>query len=554
MLDQIHLSIRKGESVLLLGPSGSGKSTLGYVLGGLIPRSIEAVVTGNVRVEGRVGMLFQDPEAQFCMLTAEDEIAFGLENIRIPRREMETRIDAALERFGLMSWKRRNSAEMSGGMKQKLAMACLLAMEPDIYIFDEPTANLDPASTRDVLRAIRELKQTESKTLLIIEHKVEGVIDWVDRAVLLGPDGRLLDEGMPGEVFRRRQAEIRAYGIWQPTLWKWSSRLNPTAPFPTTTKQFVDAVDSGQVPQLVELLDRETGALTAASPAAASLQDLDPIGKVPLFRAENASFSYGKGHKVWGPISFDINAGEWVAIVGPNGCGKSTLLSALMGLRNLSEGTIRLKERPLDSYSGREISQLLGFVFQNPEHQFITDTVWQEVAFGTGAPTNPEVKERVRETLVDLGLIHAANANPFSLSQGEKRRLSVATTLLSSHEALLLDEPTFGQDAHTAFELEEKLADLHQQGRTLIMVTHDMELVARRAQKVLVLAGGNLLYCGHPADLFRMEESEDSAAAEASGLLRTANLELPLAFKVRALLERKGGLLHAGLAAGEPVR
>lgn len=538
VLDGINLSIGQGESVLLLGPSGSGKSTLGYLLGGLIPRSIEAAVTGQVSVNGRVGMLFQDPEAQFCMLTAEDEIAFGLENLRVPRGEMPARIDSALSRFGLLDWKAQNTVRMSGGMKQKLGMACLLAMEPDLYIFDEPTANLDPVATRDVLQAIGKLQQEEGKTVVVIEHKVEGVLDWIDRVVLLGRDGKLLDDGAPTEVFRRRQAEIQEFGIWQPALWKWAVQLSAgtdgsatgkadrdhaaALDLPVTADQLVEQVSRERTPDLLSIIERETGAAECT------------MSSHPLFKVENASFCYGQEKQIWGPVSFDIQAGEWVAIVGPNGAGKSTLLSALMGLRSLAAGQIEFDGQPLASFSGKELAKNLGFVFQNPEHQFVTDTVWQEVAF---AAEGGDVTEQVRSILEDLGLLHIAQANPFSLSQGEKRRLSVAATLLTPHLALLLDEPTFGQDAYTARELEDKLAARHRDGCTIVMVTHDMELVARRAQKVIVLTEGEVAYAGRPYELFQNKQ-----------LLNRANLEQPVAFAVADALRRKAGDRHAAFA------
>lgn len=527
ILDQIDFDIQKGESVLLLGPSGSGKSTLGYALSGVIPRSIEATVTGEIDVQGRIGVLFQDPEAQFCMVTAEDEVAFGLENLRQPREKMGAKIDQVLRRFQLQDWKTRNTAEMSGGMKQKLAMACILAMEPDVYILDEPTANLDPAATTDLMQELHALWQIEQKTLLVIEHKVENVIDWINRVVLLDRDGQVLDDGAPNEVFYRRQAEIREYGIWQPTLWKWTNQLEvarPSGIYPATINELLDTLPDAKLPEFKTLVDKETGNHTQAGTT-------EPMENI--FQVQDAVFGYDADSTVWGPISFSVESGEWVAIVGPNGSGKSTLLASLMGLRTLQEGHIFLHGKDLKTYSGQELSQQLGFVFQNPEHQFVTDTVWQEAAFGAvdgkNADSNESIKQRVRAILDDLGLLYAANASPFSLSQGEKRRLSVATTLLTPHEALLLDEPTFGQDAQTASELEEKWAELHDEGRTIIMVTHDMELVARRASKVLVLAEGKLIFAGPPGDLFANPS-----------LLQTACLQRPIAYEAQAALFRRG--------------
>jgi energy-coupling factor transporter ATP-binding protein EcfA2 len=516
-LQEMSVSIEEKESVLLLGPSGSGKSTLALVLSGIIPRSVEAWMKGTVYRPERVGVMFQDPDAQFCMLTVEDEIAFSLENRMVPPLEMRGKIEALLQEVRLDVPLNRPISQLSGGLKQRLALACLLALEPDVLFFDEPTAQLDPENTRLVLEDIRRLHG--KKTIVLIEHKLDGAMEAVDRVLLFGPQGRLEGEGRPEEVLRDHAEAIKRYGIWTPRLW------------PVTWPQLLA---SDPHPLAVQLKRQVAKAEQKAQ--AAAEQALIAKEQEPLLAVEDGGLLYRNGLQVWRDVNVKVYPGEWVAVVGANGAGKSTFLKVVGGLQELTEGRVKFKGKELKSYKPKVLYDAIGFVFQNPEHQFIADTVFDEVAFGgklAGWP--PErVQEETEQLLADFRLQELRDKNPFTLSQGQKRRLSVAGMLLKNQELLLLDEPTFGQDAATTEELLMRLLERNRQGTTILMATHDMELVAEYATRVLVFAEGRLFYDGLPHDLFGQPE-----------LLRRASLSEPLAYEYkRRVREREEGVLH----------
>jgi energy-coupling factor transport system permease/ATP-binding protein len=472
VLKNINLSIRHGESVLIIGPSGCGKSTLGMLLSGLIPRSVEGIVTGEtewaeqVLRSGGVGFVFQDPEAQFCMLEIQDEIAFGLENLQISRDKMGNIIEASLAQFGLNVDLNAFTTHLSGGMKQKLALACAFAMNPSFYLLDEPTANLDPASTDLVFQQVEELIRS-NQTVVIIEHKFSGLLPFVERVVLLDSDGRLYRTGPTKEVMRDERKWLIDQGIILP----------PTKRHPRT----------------------------------ATIQSSDKKSESsPLLSLKNGTLRYGKSI-IWERINLEFHTGEWVAILGKNGAGKSSLLSALIGLNQLADGTVSLHGRALSKWSRKEIAKHMAFIFQNPEHQFIYQRVVDEIH--NRVVTDQATDSRAIELLEEFGLTELAEYSPFSLSQGQKRRLSVACMLRDNHHIYMLDEPTFGQDARTQQAILDKLHGLHLRQATLLMTTHDMEIVKSYATRVVVLGHNQILFDGTPDQLWLDEN-----------LLKVANL------------------------------
>jgi energy-coupling factor transporter ATP-binding protein EcfA2 len=502
VLNAIDLSIEKNESVLLLGPSGCGKSTLSQVLSGIIPHSIEALMSGQVWRPDRVGVLFQDPDTQFCMMTVEDEIAFSLENLQVEPSQMKGIIEHSLGQVGLNVPLAHPISSLSGGMKQRLAMATILALEPEALFFDEPTAQLDPQGTIEMVNLMRSFHG--KKTMITIEHKLDGVIEWMDRVVLFTPDGHILDQGAPDIMFRSYQKEIKAYGIWQPRLWplRWEEIEQDTA-HPIHKK----ALD-------IQKKQKED----------ALLRGLDSAAKAPLLKISDAALKYPKSEQpVWKDVNISVSEGEWIAILGANGSGKSSFLRMLIGLHSLQAGSIELNGKPLSAYSATELSEWIGFVFQNPEHQFIADTVFKEVAFGgrLAGWSDSKIQEETARLLKDFRLDEMRDVNPFSLSQGQKRRLSVAGTLLKKQPILLLDEPTFGQDAITSYELMHRLSLQHQQGTSIIMATHDVEIVEQYADRVLIFGEGALIYDGTTKGLF-----------SSPSLLQRARLAEPLSYEL----------------------
>ena len=473
-VQDVTFDLPAGELALLLGPSGGGKSTLALALTGIVPHHIFARVEGKIRVHGldpakaeparmatTVGMLFQDPEAGFATLTVEDELAFGLENLAVPREAMPARIRAALAKVGMEDFLKRRLDTLSGGEAQRIALAALLAMEPPVLILDEPTANLDPQATREFFATLQRLKGEH--TILLIEHKLDACWHLADQVLFLGKGGRLLAAGEPATTLETHLPHILEAGIWVP------SHLDPRA---------------GRRPP------REAFPLRLDAPPAVEVRGL--------------TFAYPHSAPVLRGIDLRIPQGDFVALMGPNGAGKSTLALHMAGLLPPPQaGEVRLFGRPRRTLSPREQAELVGFVFQNPEHQFVTDRVWDELAYSLKVRGWPEarVRQRVEALLRDFHLTAHADRNPFTLSQGQKRRLSVGTMLAAGQRLLVLDEPTFGQDRNTAYALMDRLRALNQQGVTIVMITHDERLAREYARRKVVLAEGRVVYDGGWVDL-----------------------------------------------------
>jgi len=462
----VDLSIAPGERVLLLGPSGAGKSTLLHALAGLTgdDASLTGDEEGTLRVDGRTaraardrtGLVAQDPETQVVMARAGDDVAFGLENRGLAAAEIWPRVDAALTGVGFGYGTGRATTALSGGEKQRLVIAGTLALRPGLLLLDEPTANLDPAGgalIREVLFRLGGI------TMILVEHRVAEVVDLVDRVVVVEPGGGVVADGAPAEVFAARGADLAARGVWVPGR-EPAPSVPPAVPGPAVIRA------------------RGAGVRAPAGPGGAG-DEPDPVRAVDAELADAAV----------------------TALTGPNGAGKSTLLMMLAGLLRPDRGDVvpdgRLAEadaRPLHRWPARRLARHLGTVFQRAEAQFVTPRVRDELRFGplrTGAD-DAEADARADELLARLRLDHLADAHPFTLSGGEKRRLSVATALATAPGVLLLDEPTFGQDARTWSELVTLLAALRDSGHAIAVATHDERLLTTLADRVLPMANGTL--------------------------------------------------------------
>ncbi|PJF47264.1 MAG: ATP-binding cassette domain-containing protein [Chloroflexi bacterium] len=515
-LADLSLTLHPGETTLLLGPSGCGKSTLALTLNGLIPHSQDvATFSGRVMVNGcdtratppsslapQVGIVFQDPEAQCVMWNVADEVAFGPENLCLPPEEIRRRVGEALAAVGMAGWEGASAWQLSGGQKQRVALASLLALRPRVIVFDEPTAHLDPQGVREVFAAIAALKQGGDHTLILIEHRLDELMPMIDRVVVLGARGELIADGAPHAVFNAHFDDLRALGVWLPQVTLLGARLG-LRPLPVTLEQ-------------AEL------ALRAYVGSA-----FHPIGNghQPEFRAANGpaaieahalTYRYG-AREALREVSFAAPEGSLWAVIGSNGAGKSTLARLLAGLLPLREGALVIRGRDARRLSARDWSRAVGLVFQNPEHQFVAATVRDELRLSARAAglDAGRREQRVDELLERFALARYANANPFTLSHGEKRRLSVATLLITDQPILLFDEPTFGQDQQNAQAIQALLASLRAEGRTIGVITHDMALAAH-AQHVLVMHQGRVLAQGAPESIF----------ADAD-VLRRAQLLLP---------------------------
>lgn len=498
--DGVTFAISPGEVVLLLGPSGSGKSTLALALNGLIPHEVPAELSGTITVDGElttdrtvaqlsehVGMVFQDPDSQLVTGTLLDEVCFGPENLLIPVDEVLTRAERALRRVGL--WERRddNPDVLSGGGRQRLAIACALALESPLIVLDEPTANLDPAGIDEVYQALAEVVADGERSILLVEHNLDAAIDLVDRVVVIDREGRIAVEGTVHAVLREGTDALAALGVWIPVATMAALRMRAAGvaldPLPLTPRELAAGLDAAELPAPPPI---EAGTETS-------------VGVVVTVDALTID---RRTTRILTDVSLEVSRGELLAIVGVNGAGKTTLLQAIAGVVAPPRGRIRTAGLDPARADARTLARHVGFVFQNPEHQFIRHTVAEELAHGLELQhLDPlEIAGRVDGMLHRFGLAHLREVHPFLLSGGQKRRLSVGTALIAGAPVLALDEPTFGQDRERAAELLDILTQLNDEGTTVLIVTHDLQLVAEHASSVAVLRDGRLL-AKHPTAL-----------------------------------------------------
>jgi energy-coupling factor transport system ATP-binding protein len=453
----LDLAIEPGERVLLLGASGAGKSTLIAALAGVLGGDDEGEQAGELLVDGvvpehargRVGLVLQDPDSQVILARVGDDVAFGCENLGVPRDQIWSRVSESLDSVGLDLPLSHPTAELSGGQKQRLALAGVLAMRPGLLLLDEPTANLDPDGVREVRDAVaRSLDRTHS-TFIVIEHRVEVWRSLVTRVVILSPDGGILADGAPDDVLAQNGAALAEVGVWIPE-------------FPPAVPKRAKGVSS-----------------------------------TTLLRTDDLSIARVAERVLGAKINLSLSAGALLAVTGPNGAGKSTLGLTLGGLlppiagRVVAEAELAAgaSAHPI-SWKSKQLLTRIGSVFQDPEHQFLASTVRAELAVGPRALglAQAAIDERVDEILARLRLDALAQANPFTLSGGEKRRLSVGTVLATRPRVLILDEPTFGQDSRTWRELVSLLSGLLDEGSAAVAITHDAEFVSALATSELRLA------------------------------------------------------------------
>lgn len=528
-------TVSPGEVVLLLGPSGSGKSTVALTTNGLIPQAIPATVEGSVRVSGddatvspvprlstRVGMVFQDPDAQLVTGTLLDEVAFGPENLRLPVDEVLARAERALRRMGLWERRHENPDRLSGGGRQRLAIACALAIDAPLLVLDEPTANLDPEGIEDVYAALGEIAAAGDRAILLVEHNLDAAIRFTDRVVALDHDGRTIADGPVDAVLRERAAELHETGVWLPVAALAALRLREAGyaldPLPLTPEELragleaaasVDAHPADSGTWNPPAGDDRASRPGPSSAAARSTTTAVSVRGLTLRRGRAT---------VLHDVALEVDAGEFVAIVGANGAGKTSLVQAIAGVVPAPGGRIDVGGLDPSRADARALARRIGFVFQNPEHQFVAHTVFDELAHGLRRQrlSDDEVHDRVDGMLRRFGLAAHAQRHPFLLSGGQKRRLSVGTALIAGAPILALDEPTFGQDRARADELLHLLRDLNADGTTILVVTHDMQLVSEYADRCVVVGGGRVVADGTAAEVLGDEP-----------LLRSAALRMP---------------------------
>jgi len=511
-LKDISFDIVKGEKVLILGPSGSGKSTLAQCLNGIIPNIHKGQAQGQVRIDGQdifkqsiydksqlVSRVLQDPDGQFIGLTVAEDLAFALENDCADQSEMKDKVALWAERLDLTSLLNHRPQDLSGGQKQRVSLAGVLIDESPILLFDEPLANLDPKSGQETIDLIDKIHKEVGATTIIIEHRLEDVLYRPVDRILLVNDGTLLFNGSPDELLS--SALLLENGIREPLYVTVLRQLG----FDTRSTQNLSQLDALDLSDLA-LPDRV-------------LKDKRDSSSDSILKVEGLSVSYGDSPAIIEDLSFSLKKGERLAIVGKNGAGKSTLAKALCGFVP-SQGKLTYKGQDISQDSIAERSERIGFVLQNPNQMISQTMIFDEVALGLRLRgiEEAEVEERVYEVLKTCGLYSFRKWPISALSFGQKKRVTIASILVLKPEIIILDEPTAGQDYKTYTDIMNFLDSLQKQGHTIVMITHDMQLMLEYSDRCLVVVEGEIIADDKPVTILNQKDLLESANLKQTSL------------------------------------
>ena len=516
-LKNLNLTIYKGEKVLIVGPSGSGKSTIGQCLNGIIPNIYKGTSSGQFLIQGKeafdlsiyekshlVSTVLQDTDGQFIGLSVAEDLAFALENDMVELETMKERVQSWAERLDLMKLLDHRPQDLSGGQKQRVSLAGVLIDESPILLFDEPLANLDPKSGQDIIDLIDQIHEEQGTTTIIIEHRLEDVLYRpVDRVILIN-QGQVLFNGRPDDLLRTTL--LAENGIREPL-------------YLTTLRQL--GQDINQLEHLDRLEDIELTGVNRSIPEATFTK----TGEAEeLLKLEQISFAYQENHPILKNISLSIPKGQRLAIVGKNGAGKSTLAKAICGFIT-TEGQYTSRGEDIKQESVKERAERVGYVLQNPNQMISTNMIFDEVALGLRlrGVSEEDIKERVYQVLKTCGLYEFRKWPISALSYGQKKRVTIASILVLGPEILVLDEPTAGQDQRNYTEIMEFLDSLQEKGHTIVMITHDMQLMLDYSDRALVVSDGQILADLSPAELFTHPDILQEANLKETSIFALAN-------------------------------
>ncbi|MFC1802974.1 ABC transporter ATP-binding protein [Thermoproteota archaeon] len=497
-LKKINLTIDQGEFILLTGPSGCGKTTFCRTLNGLIPKFYNGEMTGTVTVAGldtadhstmelaqHVGLIFQNPDNQIFALTVEKDIAFGLENLGKSKPEMWKEIDWAADVTGIQELRQRATHELSGGQKQRLTIASVLAMHPSIILMDEPTSFLDPVGAEHIFDVLDYLNRELGITIIIIEHRIDLAAKYVDRIIIFDK-GEIRSDGKPVDILT--DEDTRLIGVGIPKILSLSKRFMDLNLFvlPTlTADEFYNQIQS-RLPEKTEKVKNKLPL---------DLQGLaGEYHHSPLIEAYDLYFEYTGDVRALDGVNLTINKGDYVAIMGENGAGKTTLVKHFNGLLRPKSGIVLYDGEDISNKSVAQLAQKIGLVFQNPDDQLFEETVEKEISFALHnfGMKEPLIDKRVNWALNLLDISQHKKKSPFTLSGGERKRVAMASVLAWDPDVLVLDEPTIGQDYGQKERLRHFLMQFGTQGKTIVIVTHDVEFVADSQPKIVLMAGGKI--------------------------------------------------------------
>ena len=485
VLKSINLKINKGEFVGIMGPTGAGKSTLCSCINGLIPLRTRGWIKGTVEVLGtntrnakmtdigrRVGLVFQDPETQFVMMTVEDEIALGLETLSISRRNIRERIQWALKVIGLEGYEEKSPDELSGGQKQRVAIASIMAMRPEILILDEPTSDLDPQGKREIFELLDSIRKEFDLTIILVSHDTKKIMQFCNRVIIID-DGEIKFDDRTSQLSNNIDL-LQEIGIYYP-----SSTLN-----------------------YQETSDIKT--------------EINHIKRNPLIKASNLNYTYPNQTQALKNVNLEIYRNDFIAIIGKNGSGKTTLIKHFNGLLKPQQGEVLLNNKSITDYTISQVAQTIGYCYQNPDHQLFKNTIREEIEFGLRNLKfhEHEIERRYNEMveLLDLKKFEEIYESTFYLSKGIRQRLALASVLVLEPDILIIDEPTTGQDFRMIEEFMKILKDLHERDHTIIIVTHDPRVIAKYSKEVVILDNGKVIQKLSTSEFLKTKELQDIAA------------------------------------------
>lgn len=529
-LKKINFKINKGEFIGVLGRTGSGKTTSLMLMNGLIPHFFEGDLTGSVVVNTMntqryrvqtlarfIGLVMQDSETQIFGITVEKDTSFGPSNLNYSKEKIKELIKKSLSLVGLSGFEKRITTELSGGEKQRLAIAGVLAMEPEIIVLDEPTSELDPSGRAEIFRVLSEIRKEENVTVIISGHDSEEMLDFADRIIVLD-EGEVVWQGKPQDLFKDVFLTEK-YGI-RPIE---SAEISNVFHNSNSNDSKIFLYSEG----LIEYLKGQLENYSVKN--ATHKVSIFPKQKKTVIEAISLSFGYRKNEAALHQINLRINKGEFVAIIGKNGAGKTTFSKHLNGLLRPTSGQVQINGRDIQSVSTSELSREVGYVFQNPDHQIFSATVKEEVEYGLKNMnlSKPETEKKVTRVLEFVGLKDYQDRHPFTLGKGERQKLAVASILVMEPGILVIDEPTTGQDWDGTRRMMTMMKELNQKGHTILTITHNLRLAAEYADRIIVFSNGTIVLDGTPSEVFEQEQ-----------ILESASISLPESVKIgKSLVE-----------------
>jgi len=524
-LDGIDLDLREGEMVAVMGKSGAGKSTLCRCLNGIIPRFQKGDLSGTIEIFGEpirdkqiyqvaqnVGLVFQDFESQLFSTSVELEVAFGPENLALPREEIAKRIKYALNMVGLEGFENRQPYALSGGEKQRLAIASVLSSKPRIMVLDEPATDLDPGGRYEIFTALRELKK-ESISMLLVEHDTEDIMD-TDRIIILD-SGKIVASGSIYDILRNVKL-LEQHGIRPLQIPELFMETNMNV-FPLTSQEAYNLAGTA----LDSMISDEKYNLILAKDD----QKKRKYGDIAV-EVKGLKYSYPEGKNAIAGVDLIIKEGEFAAIIGQNGSGKTTLAKHFNGLLRPSAGSISCFGKDTAKMKVSELGKIVGYVFQNPDHQIFANTVKDELTFGPRNYGLPEeqISANVTQSLQAVHLEGYEDRDPFSLTKGERQRIAVASVLTCKPKILILDEPTTGLDYTQQKSMMELLRSLNEAGHTIVIITHSLWVVAEYAHRVMVMDEGSIIMDGTVREVFSQQEKMESAGMRLPEIVKLGNM------------------------------